>query len=304
MPPNGKSATVQEGFGRLRDAAGAVPPTGLVLFSIFSVQLGAAIAKGLFDELGPGGTVFLRIAFAAIMLLLLWRPPLRDHARAGYLVAILFGVTVSAMNFCVYLSLDRIPLGIVVTLEFVGPLGVAVAGSRRALDALWVVLAAAGILLLAPIGVLGETDLDPVGVALALLAACFWAAYILLSARTGSAFPGGTGLVIALCVGTVALAPVGISGGGVALLDPWLLLAGFVVAMLSSAIPYSFELEALRKLPARVFGVLMSLEPAVAALVGFAVLGERLGLRALAAVVLVTVAAAGASRFGGREPEV
>src|SRR3712207_3382187 len=138
MPPNGKPATVQEGFGRLRDAAGAVPPTGLVLFSIFSVQLGAAIAKGLFDELGPGGTVFLRIAFAALVLLLLWRPPLRDHARGGYLVAILFGITLSAMNFCVYLSLDRIPLGIVVTLEFVGPLGVAVAGSRRALDVLWV----------------------------------------------------------------------------------------------------------------------------------------------------------------------
>ena len=302
MPPNGKSATVQEGFGRLHDAAGAVPPTGLVLLSIFSVQLGAAIAKGLFDELGPGGTVFLRIAFAALVLLLLWRPPLRDHARGGYLVAILFGVTLSAMNFCVYLSLDRIPLGIVVTLEFVGPLGVAVAGSRRALDVLWVVLAAAGILLLAPLGVLGEVDLDPVGVAFALLAGAFWASYILLSARTGSVFPGGTGLVIALCVGTVALLPVGIIGGGTALLDPKLLLIGFGVAMLSAAIPYSLELGALRKLPARVFGVLMSLEPAVAALVGFVVLGERLGVRAIAAVVLVTVAAAGASRFGARGP--
>ena len=302
MPPNGKPATVQEGFGRLHDAAGAVPPTGLVLLSIFSVQLGAAIAKGLFDELGPGGTVFLRIAFAALVLLLLWRPPLRDHARGGYLVAILFGVTLSAMNFCVYLSLDRIPLGIVVTLEFVGPLGVAVAGSRRALDVLWVVLAAAGILLLAPLGVLGEVDLDPVGVAFALLAGAFWASYILLSARTGSVFPGGTGLVIALCVGTVALLPVGIIGGGTALLDPKLLLIGFGVAMLSAAIPYSLELGALRKLPARVFGVLMSLEPAVAALVGFVVLGERLGVRAIAAVVLVTVAAAGASRFGARGP--
>ena len=302
MPPSGKPATVQEGFGRLRDAAGAVPPTGLVLFSIFSVQLGAAIAKGLFDELGPGGTVFLRIAFAALVLLLLWRPPLWDHARSGYLVAILFGVTLSAMNFCVYLSLDRIPLGIVVTLEFVGPLGVAVAGSRRALDVLWVVLAAAGILLLAPLGVLGEVDLDPVGVAFALLAGAFWASYILLSARTGSAFSGGTGLVIALCVGTVVLLPVGIIGGGTALLDPKLLLMGFGVAMLSAAIPYSLELGALRKLPARVFGVLMSLEPAVAALVGFVVLGERLGLRALAAVLLVTVAAVGASRFGGLEP--
>jgi inner membrane transporter RhtA len=145
---------------------------------------------------------------------------------------------------------------------------------------------------------LEDTNLDPVGVALALLAGCFWASYILLSARTGSAFPGGTGLVIALCVGTVALIPVGIAGGGMALLDPGLLLTGFGVAMLTSAIPYSLEMEALRWLPACVFGVLMSLEPAVAALVGFVVLGERLGLRVLAAVVLVTVAAAGASRFG------
>jgi inner membrane transporter RhtA len=308
MPPNGKPSAVRS-FGRLLDAAGAVPPTGLVLLSIGSVQLGAAIAKGLFEGLGPTGAVFLRVGFAALVLLALWRPRLGGHARGGharggYLVAGAFGLVLAAMNLTLYLALDRIPLGVAVTLEFVGPLGVAVAGSRRLLDLAWAALAATGILLLAPLNVLGESDLDPVGVALALLAGCFWASYILLSARTGSAFPGGTGLVIALCVGTVALAPVGISGGGVALLDPWLLLVGFVVAMLSSAIPYSFELEALRKLPARVFGVLMSLEPAVAALIGLVVLGERLGLRALAAVVLVTVAAAGASRFGGREPEV
>jgi len=272
-----------------------------VLLSIGSVQLGAAIAKGLFDELGPTGTVLLRVGFAALVLLVLWRPSVRGFARGGYLVAVLFGLALAAMNLTLYLALDRIPLGIAVTLEFVGPLGVAVAGSRRLLDLLWAVLAAGGILLLAPLNILGDADLDPVGVALALLAGCFWASYILLSARTGSAFPGGTGLVIALCVATVALVPVGIIGGGLALLDPWLLLVGFGVAMLSSAIPYSFELEALRKLPARLFGVLMSLEPAVATLIGFLILGERLGLRALAAVALVTVAAVGASRLGGRE---
>jgi inner membrane transporter RhtA len=282
--------------------AGAAPPTSLVLLSIFSVQLGAAVAKGLFDQLGPGGTVFLRVGFAALVLLLLWRPSVRGHARGDYLVAILFGLTLAAMNFTFFQALDRIPLGVAVTLEFVGPLGVAVAGSRRMLDLLWVVLAAAGIVLLAPLDVLGETDLDPVGVALALLAGIFWASSILLTARTGSIFPGGTGLVIALCIGTAVLVPVGIVGGGAALLDPKLLLAGFAVAMLSSAVPYSLELEALRKLPARVFGVLMSLEPAVAALVGFVILGERLGLRALAAVLLVTVAAVGASRFAGLEP--
>ena len=269
-----------------------------MLFSIVSVQLGAAIAKGLFDSLGPGGTVFLRISFAALVLSALVRPTLRGHGRSGYLVATIFGLTLAGMNLSLYLAIDRIPLGVAVTLEFLGPLGVAVAGSRRALDLLWAALASAGVLLLAPLDVIGETNLDPVGVAFALLAGSLWAGYILLSARVGSAFSGGTGLVIALCVGTVVLLPVGLLGAGYALLDPRLLLVGFGVAMLSSAIPYSFELEALRKLPARVFGVLMSLEPAVAALVGLVVLGERLDLRAAAAVLLVTVAAAGASRFG------
>jgi inner membrane transporter RhtA len=301
IPPNGRTTKIRS-LGRLRGAAEAAPPTSLVLLGIATVQLGAAIAKGLFGELGPTGTVFLRVGFAALVLLILWRPSLGGYARGDYLVAGVFGLTLAAMNLSLYLALDRIPLGIAVTLEFAGPLGVAVAGSRRMLDVLWVALAAAGIVLLAPLDVLGESDLDPAGVALALLAGCFWASYIILSARTGSVFPGGTGLVIALCVGTVVLAPVGVVGGGTALLDPGLLLAGFAVAMLSSAIPYSLELEALRKLPARVFGVLMSLEPAVAALVGFVVLGERLGMRALAAVLLVTVAAIGASRFGGLEP--
>ena len=278
-----------------------MPPTVLVTFSIVSVQLGAAIAKTLFDSLGPGGTVFMRITFAALVLVLLVRPKLRGYDRAGYLVAGLFGFALSAMNLSIYLAIDRIPLGVAVTLEFVGPLGLAVAGSRRVLDLLWVVLAAAGILLLAPLGLFGGMDLDPVGVAFALLAGCLWASYILLSARTGSAFPGGTGLVIALCVGTVILCPFGIADAGYALLDPKLLVAGFGVAMLSSAIPFSLELEALRKIPARVFGVLMSLEPAVAALAGLVVLGERLGMRAVAAVFFVTVAAAGASLFARRD---
>jgi inner membrane transporter RhtA len=294
--PNGRSLA-----SHLSDRSRGAPPTALVLFSIVSVQLGAAVAKSLFDSLGPGGTVFLRIAFAALVLFLLVRPKLGGHDRVGYLVAGLFGLALAGMNFSIYLAFDRIPLGVAVTLEFVGPLGVAVAGSRRVLDLLWVVLAAAGILLLAPLGVLGGMDFDPVGVAFALLAGCLWACYILLSASTGSAFPGGTGLVIALCVGTLVLFPFGIAGAGYALLDPKLLLAGFGVAMLSSAIPYSLELEALRKLPARVFGVLMSLDPAVAALAGLVVLGERLEMRAVAAVLFVTIAAAGASLFGGRE---
>jgi inner membrane transporter RhtA len=268
------------------------------MLSIVSAQLGAAIAKTLFDALGPGGTVFLRIAFASLVLLVLVRPKLGGHDRNAYLVAGIFGLALAGMNFSLYLAFDRIPLGVAVTLEFVGPLGVAVMGSRRVLDLLWVVLAATGILLLAPLGALGGMNLDPVGVAFALLAGCLWASYILLSARTGIAFPGGTGLVIALCVGTVAIAPFGIAGAGYDLLDPKLLLAGFGVAMLSSAIPFYVDLEALRKIPARIFGVLMSLEPAVAALAGLVVLGERLELRAVAAIVFVTIAAAGASLFG------
>ena len=291
--PHGRSIAA-----RLSDGSRSVPPTALVILSIFSVQFGAAIAKNLFDSLGPGGTVFLRIAFAALVLLVLVRPKLGGHDRRAYLVAGLFGLALALMNLSFYQAIDRIPLGVAVTLEFVGPLGVAVAGSRRGLDVLWVLLAAAGILLLAPLGAFGGMDLDPLGVAFALLAGCLWASYIFLSARTGSAFPGGMGLVIALCVGTVVLAPVGIAGAGFALLDPKLLLAGFGVAMLSSAIPFSLELEALRKIPARIFGVLMSLEPAMAALVGLVLLGERLGIRAVMAIVFVTVAAAGASLFG------
>jgi inner membrane transporter RhtA len=287
------------GFSQAKSASGAVPPTGLVMLAVVCFQLGAAIAKGLFETAGPAGAVLLRVGFAALILLLMWRPRLRGYALRDYGLAAVFGLTLAGMNLAFYSALDRIPLGVAVTLEFTGPLGVAVIGSRRMLDLLWVGLAAAGILLLAPLGVIGGADLDPVGVGLALLAGVLWGSYIILSARTGSVFPGGTGLALAMCVGALALLPVGISQAGDALLDPKILLVGFGVAMLSSAVPYSLEMEALRKLPARVFGVLMSLEPAVAALVGFVVLGELLEPRAILAVVLVTVAAVGASRFGG-----
>lgn len=283
--------------GRLRSATGRVPPTGLVLLSIGTTQLGAAIAKSLFNELGSAGTVFLRVFFAAGVLLLVWRPRLRGYAIANYFVAILFGLVLAGMNLSFYSAIERIPLGVAVTLEFVGPLGVAVAGSRRVLDLLWVVLAAGGIVLLSP---LGEAKLDPLGVALALLAASFWAAYILLGARVGRAFPGGAGLAIAMSVAAVVLLPVGVLDGGAALLDPKLLIMGFGVALLSSAIPYSFEIEALRHLSTRVFGVLLSLEPAIAALVGFFILGEQLSLRAAIAISLVTLATVGASQFKGR----
>jgi inner membrane transporter RhtA len=273
-----------------------VPPVVLVLGAISSVQVGAAVAKTLFDEIGPGGTVFVRVLFAALVLALIWRPRVAGHGRREILLAVLFGLTLGGMNLAFYSALDRIPLGITVTLEFVGPLGVAVAGSRSALDLLWVALAAAGILLLSDFG---SGDLDRTGVALALLAGCLWAAYILLSARVGRVFPGGSGLSLAMIVAAALLVPVGVADAGTDLLVPWILAAGAAVAILSSAIPYSLELEALRRMPAGVFGVLMSLEPAVAALAGFIVLGEDLVPRELVAILLVVAASAGAAS-GGR----
>jgi len=279
-----------------------VPPTGLVLGAVASVQFGAALAKTLFDDLGPGGTVFLRVLFAALLLLALWRPRLAGRPRDELLLASAFGVALAGMNLSFYGALDRIPLGVAVTFEFVGPLGVAVAGSRRALDLLWVVLAAAGILLLSDFGDFG--GLDSAGVGLALLAGAFWAAYILLSARTGRVFPGGSGLALAMLVASVLLLPVGVADGGDGLLQPDLLIIGVGVAMLSSAIPYSLELEALRRLPQSVFGVLMSLEPAMAALAGFVVLGQDLRARELLAIVLVVAASAGAAYGVPRSAQV
>jgi inner membrane transporter RhtA len=273
-----------------------VPPVVFVLGAISSVQVGAALAKTLFDEIGPGGTVFVRVLFAALVLAVIWRPRVAGLGRREILLAVLFGLTLGCMNLAFYSALDRIPLGITVTLEFVGPLGVAVAGSRGALDLLWVALAAAGILLLSDFG---TGDLDRVGVALALLAGGLWAAYILLSARVGQAFPGGSGLALAMIVAAALLLPVGVADAGADLLVPWILAAGAAVAILSSAIPYSLELEALRRMPAGVFGVLMSLEPAVAALAGFVVLGEDLVARELVAILLVVAASAGAAS-GGR----
>ena len=279
--------------GRARSAAAALPPTGLVILGILTTQLGAAIAKGLFHSLGPGGTVFVRVGFAALVLLALWWPRVGGYSRGDYVAAVSFGLALGGMNLAFYLALDRIPLGIAVTLEFVGPLGVAVCGSRRRLDLLWVILAGAGVLLLSPIG---GAELDMLGASLALAAGGFWAAYILLSARVGRAFPGGAGLVIAMLVAAVLLTPVGIFSGGAELLRPDILVAGLGVALLSSAIPYSLELEALRRLPAHVFGVMMSLEPAAGALVGLVILNENIGLRGLSAVALVSVATVGATR--------
>jgi inner membrane transporter RhtA len=270
----------------------------LVIGAVLSVQLGAAAATTLFDDIGPGGTVFYRLLFAALLLGLIWRPPLRGHSSDALQLALLFGVALAGMNLCFYTALDRIPLGIAVTLEFVGPLGVALAASRRRSDLVWVGLAAAGIVLLA--GPAGSPDI--VGVVLALAAGGFWGAYILLSARVGQRFPGGQGLALAMMVAAAVMFLPGVGFGGEKLLEPGVIAVGAAVAVLSSVIPYSFELEALRRLPVGVFGVLMSLEPGVAALVGLIALGQGLSPLEAFGIALVVAASVGVLRRSRAAP--
>ncbi len=277
-----------------------MPAFGLVGVAIASVQFGSALAAKLFAQVGPSGAVLLRLVSATIVLLALWRPRLRGWSTRELLLTASFGLVLAGMNLSFYAALHRIPLGAAVTIEFVGPLTVAIASSRRPLDLLWVVLAVAGILALTNAGTAG---LSGVGILLALLAGCFWGAYILLNARVGRAFEGGAGLAVAMCVAAVLALPLGVADGGSRLLTPHALLIGSAVGMLSSAIPYSFEVEALRRIDPGVFAVLMSLEPAVAATAGFLVLGQGLGLRALLGIALVVLASVGASR-GAREPPV
>ena len=276
------------------------PSGALVVGAIASVQFGSAVAATLFAKIGPGGAVWLRLLFGTVILLALWRPRVSGHTRHELALAALFGFVLAAMNFSFYSALHRIPLGVAVTLEFVGPLAVALAGSRRPRDLLWVGLAAAGILALTRGG---AGHLNAVGVALALLAGCLWGTYILVNARVGRAFEGGTGLALAMCVAAVLMTPIGLVQGGSHLLEPRSLLLGGVVGMLSSAIPYSFEVEALRRIKTSVFGVLMSIEPAMAALAGLIVLGQSLAARELLGMALVVIASVGAAR-GSREAPV
>jgi inner membrane transporter RhtA len=269
------------------------PSPALVLGAIASVQFGSALATTVFDRIGPAGAVTLRLVSASVVLMAIWRPRVRGHTAGELRLACALGVVLAVMNLTFYEALDRIPLGIAVTLEFAGPLAVAVVGSRRPIDLLWAALAAAGIVALTRGG---RADLDAVGVGFALLAGCFWAAYILLQARLGRAFPGASGLALAMCVGSVLALPLGVAQAGSSLLAPGPLAIGCAVGILSSAIPYTLELEALRRIAPPVFGVLMSLEPAMAALAGLIVLGQGLGTRAVAGIALVVLASIGASR--------
>ena len=287
----GDATTIPTSPGLLTRA----PSPLLVIGAIGSVQFGSAIAATLFARIGPGGAVWLRLVLGTVILLLLWRPRLRPRAytRQQLLLACLFGLVLGFMNLSFYSAIHRIPLGIAVTLEFVGPLTVAVAGSRRPIDLAWVAIAAVGIIALTQ----GDTHhLNALGVAFALLAGALWGTYIIVNARVGRAFAGGTGLTLAMCVASVVILPFGIAQGGSRLLEPRSLALGAAVGLLSSAIPYSCEIEALRRIRASVFGVLMSIEPAMAALAGFIVLGQSLGARTLLGMALVVVASVGAAR--------
>ena len=278
-----------------------VPPDLLVLGGIGSVQFGAAIANELFDEAGPGGVVFLRLLLSAAILLAIARPSVRGRTRADLAAALLFGLVLGGMNWSFYEALHRLPLGVAVTIEFTGPLTVAVLGSRRLLDGIWVVFAGAGVVLLALRG--GHHGVHTTGVLLALVAATCWALYILLSQRVGRTFAQLDGLAIALGIGTLVVVPAGIIQGGDALLRPHVIAGALGVALLSSLIPYSLDLMALRRLTAYRFGLLMSLEPAVAALAGVVVLGQSLTAVLGIALVLVTAASVGNTLTARRLPE-
>jgi inner membrane transporter RhtA len=267
---------------------------GMVLGSISSVQCGAALATTLFGRVGPAGTVFLRAGFAALILLVVARRDVAKLQRSDLRDVALFGLTLAAMNLCFYESIQRLPLGVAVTFEFSGPLAVAIFGSRRRRDLIWAGLAGLGIVLLS--GDFGGASLDVLGAVLALTAGAFWACYILLSARVGGRSEGLGGLAAAMGISALLLAPVGVAVGGGELVGGGVLARGLAVGVLSSAFPYALEIEALRRLPNAVFGVMMSLEPAVAALIGFIALGQGLDWSEAVAIALVVAASVGALR--------
>jgi inner membrane transporter RhtA len=269
-------------------------PVWLVLVGILSVQFGAGVAKTLFDDVSPTAIVWLRLVTSAVVLVAIARPRLRGRARVDWQVVLAFGLALGLMNWAFYQALARIPLGLAVTIEFIGPLSLAVLGSRRPRDLVWVALAGVGVLLLG----VQPGELNWAGVGFALLAAATWAAYILLSAQTGRRWQGVDGLALASVVAALLLTPVTLGRYADQLDDARVLVLGALVGLLSSVIPYTCELVALRSLRPAVFSILMSLEPAAAALAGFVVVGEVLEPLQLVAMACVVVASVGATRSG------
>jgi inner membrane transporter RhtA len=288
-PAGSRAATLME----------RIPAVLLLLVAIACVQAGGALAVRLFHDLGPVGTAAIRVTVAAVVLLAAWRPQIRNRDRRDLVLAVAFGLSIAGMNLSIYEAMARIPQGVAVTIEFIGPLGIAIAMSRRGRDFLWAGLAAVGVALLTP---LTGDRLDLPGVLCALLAAVCWAAYTLLGAAVGRRMPGGSGLALGLTSASIVLAPAGIAVAGAALVQrPLLIAMGACVALLSTIIPFSLEFEALRRLPARTYGVLVSLDPAAAAVSGALLLGQAVTLRTLAAIACVVVAAIGVTAAGGRD---
>jgi len=267
----------------------------LILGSVISVQFGAAISVTIFDEVGVAGSTLLRLAFASLFLLLLSRPKVAQWSRTQVKTVLLFGVVLAAMNLAFYFAINILPVGIATTIEFLGPISIAAIFSRRLLDGLWVVLAASGVVLIAQPWS-GGGNLELSGILLSLLSAFFWGVYILVVQRANKVFPDRDGLTVAMMIGMAIVFIPGAISGGSTLVTPHILLIGAVIGLLSSLIPYSFELEALRRMPARVFGTLMSMEPAVAVFTGFIVLNQKPTLLELFAIALVVIASVGVTR--------
>ncbi|MBN8621441.1 MAG: EamA family transporter [Anaerolineae bacterium] len=292
-PEKGFAAAPDTQIAQRAGVMDRVPPWVLVVIAVTSVQIGAAFAKQLFEVAGPSGVVFLRTFLATVMFLVAWRPKLWGHPTKVYLYALLYAITLTANMLLFYAAINLIPLGVAVAIAFAGPLMLAVAGSRRLLDLVWVVLAGAGIILLSPFA---NEQLNATGVIIALLTAVAWAAYIILTKRVGGILEGNTMLALAMPIAALITAPFGLSGALNVLAAPNLILISLVVAFFSVTIPFSFEFIAMKRLTPRVFGLLVSLEPVMATVIGFIVLHETLGEREVIGIALVTVAAAATTR--------
>ncbi|MFB7264134.1 DMT family transporter [Streptomyces nojiriensis] len=292
------SPAKDSGPGSGSGSGSGLGPVALVISAGISVQFGAALAVMIMPRAGAAGVVTLRLAAAALVLLLLCRPKVRGYSRSDWGTVLAFGVAMAGMNGLFYQSIDRIPLGPAVTLEVLGPLALSVIVSRRLVNVLWAGLALGGVVLLSGHGGggLGFGSLDPLGAAFALGAGAMWAAYIVFSARTGRRFPQADGLALAMAVAAVISLPLGIAEAGSALLVPSTLALGVGVAVLSSVLPYTLELLALRRMPAPTFAILMSLEPAIAAAAGFLVLNQAMSALDALAIALVIAASMGAVR--------
>jgi inner membrane transporter RhtA len=280
--------------------------TTAVVFVIVGMacqEVGASIAVVLFPQAGPLGMVMLRLVFSALVLLAIARPSVRGHDRAAWLAVLGFGAVLALMNGLFYLALSRLPLGVTVTIEVLGPLVLSIVASRRRSAWMWALLAFAGVLAL---GGGGWDRLDALGVVFALGAAAAWALYIVASARVGREFPKLDGLALAMTAGALLSLPFGIATAGGVLLRPEVLGLGAAVAVLSSTIPYALELMALRRLAASAFAILMSLSPATASLAGLLILHQRLSWLEVVGIAIVIVASIGAvraaARVDGRSP--